>query len=196
MLTDRGYNTRDYQNIDYNDFLSFKNRTNLSGIYSTDRNPIMYDDIKKRYNDKKLKKITTKNDSNTNVYVGYIYGKGKTGKSCKEDIIKIIELILFLNVNRLIIISEIGITALVKNQCDSFKHKIRIEFFNDNELVENITKKTLMPTFERTSNTMTISGYLYANDPIVKYFGFQYQDVIKICKNEETIYKKVVNQDK
>lgn len=98
------------------------------------------------------------------------------------------------NIQHLILVYDDVMTSSVKKVLQ--KVNITIETFRRKELIYNITKHTLVPKHERVdkSNITCLNNYptILKSDPVVRFYNFQYGDVIKIHRSDNSIYFRVV----
>lgn len=116
-------------------------------------------------------------------------------KSC-EEIIKEQGLV------RGIIVCNNDITPKGKNIIDNINvlGDLYIEVFNATEFIFNKTKHYLVPKhilLSSTEATAIIKKYqkipeILVTDPIIKYYGYKRDDIVKILRNNGEIYYRII----
>lgn len=73
---------------------------------------------------------------------------------------------------------------------------IRIELFKESNFYYNVTKHSLVPKHIRVSKVghKNIDKYpiIRRSDPVCRFYGFLYGDIIKIIRNDNTVYFRIV----
>ena len=112
------------------------------------------------------------------------------------------------DLNHAILFYKDSITAFAKQQLDELKKTLKIETFNINEMIFNITKHVLVPKHELISNkdkkdllkifkiTEKKLPYIKIDDPVSRYYGASVGNVFKITRTSEstnsTTYYRIV----
>eukprot|EP00924_Labyrinthula_sp_SR-Ha-C_P013809 maker-scaffold_5-snap-gene-14.0-mRNA-1 protein AED:0.01 eAED:0.01 QI:222/1/1/1/1/1/2/22/209 len=97
-----------------------------------------------------------------------------------------------------ILVCATSITPLAKQALQELKPKYIMEYFLESELLIDITEHELVPKHEvltKTQKDQLLEGYkikpeqlprMKIDDPVARYFGLQYGEVVKIIRPSET----------
>lgn len=103
-------------------------------------------------------------------------------------------------INRAIVVLQAGLTPHAKQAIESLSagERFRMEVFFENELLVNITRHVLVPehrVLTPTEKQALLERYklkesqlprIQRSDPIARYYGLAYGDVVKITRPSET----------
>lgn len=180
MLRDRGYNIDESEGLAYiGDFDGWAEIyiavSQLNNIYTSDKDPVKYPPIKVKF--------TTASDKLK------VADFNEWLQEAKRE-----------GFNRMIVIGKHGImTESARKGLSKLKElNLHVEFFEEPELVINITKHSLVPKHEVLTDEekreflehYTIEEWqlpkIFLSDPVVRYYGVDVGTVLKITRKSET----------
>jgi DNA-directed RNA polymerase I, II, and III subunit RPABC1 len=106
-------------------------------------------------------------------------------------------------VNSILIVKNDNITAAANSAIASNIEKT-IQIFDKDDLINNITKHSLVPKHELMTKTMQdklLETYstdrvglprISSNDPVIRYYGWKRGNIIKITRADKTIYYRCI----
>lgn len=181
MLNDRGYFVNDDQIENLEDFIAkykFRHELALSGI-----------------------KINTEPEQS--IVVDFIQKK-ENDKISVQNLMGFASKIYDMNITHGIYVSQGTLTNTAKEKINEMAEKqFYIEFFDENDLIVNITEHELVPKhviLNKTEEGELLQKYrlhrnqlpkILLNDPISKYLGLRRNDIVKIIRPSETAGKYV-----
>ncbi len=124
-------------------------------------------------------------------------------KLTKDDIDTVAKLISEQNVRKAILIGKGPLTALCEKHISFLQGSIQLEYFEERDLIVNITEHELVPQHVVLSDDEKkelLKKYrvkesqlpkISIGDPVAKYFGLRRGQVVKIIRPSETAGKYV-----